>query len=389
MTLHHLRFALCVGGALAFGWCGAGASTADLIKTRATHAAIMDVATGDLLYGKNEDIAVPPASMSKLMTVAVVLDLIEQGRLAPDTPFLVSEKAWRTGGSKMFVLVDTEIELLNLLKGIVVLSGNDACIVVAENIAGSEEAFADLMNARAQAWGLTESSFGNPTGLPHPEQRMSMRDLARLTRHIWNSYPQYRYLFSIEEFTWSGITQANRNPFISSGFPGARGMKTGHTDEAGFGVVGLAEQDGLTRIAVVAGLESERERRAAGIDLMEEAFEAFETADVFLAGDVVGSATVFAGKSDSVSLQINQNVAFTRHKKILADAEAELIYEGPLRAPIRAGEQVAVLRLKLPGEAAREYPLYTAEEVRGLGFFEKIGLGFQALLTPPEGEAQR
>ncbi|MEO1656859.1 MAG: D-alanyl-D-alanine carboxypeptidase family protein [Pseudomonadota bacterium] len=384
MTLRLLRFALCL-------WIGFGASgsAADLIKTRATHAAIMDVATGDLLYGKKADIAVPPASMSKLMTVAVVLDMIEQGRLTPDTPFYVSEKAWRTGGSKMFVLVDTEIEVLDLLKGIVVLSGNDACIVVAENIAGDEEAFAELMNARAQAWGLTESSFGNPTGLPNPDQRMSMRDLARLARHIWNSYPQYRYLFGIDEFTWSGITQSNRNPLIAAEFPGARGMKTGHTEEAGYGVVGLAEQDGLTRIAVVAGLDSERDRRLAGFDLMREAFEAFDTRQYFMAGDIVGSATVFAGKSDTVSLRIEQDVAFTRHKTILADAQAELVYEGPLRAPIRPGEQVAVLRLTLPGEEAREYPLYTAERVRGLGFFEKIGLGFQALLTPPDGEAQR
>ncbi|MEM0928700.1 MAG: D-alanyl-D-alanine carboxypeptidase family protein [Pseudomonadota bacterium] len=384
MTLRLLRFALCLWVVLgAKGWA------ADLIETRATHAAIMDVTTGHLLFGKNADVAVPPASMSKLMTVAVVLDLIEQGRLTDDTPFYVSEKAWRTGGSKMFVLVDTDIEVLDLLKGIVVLSGNDACIVVAENIAGSEEDFAELMTARAQAWGLTESSFGNPTGLPHPDQRMSMRDLARLARHIWVSYPDYRYLFSIDEFTWSGITQSNRNPFIRAGFPGARGMKTGHTEEAGFGVVGLAEQGDLARIAVVAGLESERDRRVAGIDLMEEAFEAFATRQYFAAGDIVGNAAVFAGKADTVSLMIDQEVAFTRHKQILAGAEAELVYNGPLRAPIRAGEQVAVLRLTLPGEDAREYPLYTAERVRGLGFFEKIGLGFQALLTPPDGEAQR
>ncbi|MEM6914193.1 MAG: D-alanyl-D-alanine carboxypeptidase family protein [Pseudomonadota bacterium] len=367
---------------------GAHGSAADLIETRATHAAVMDVSTGDLLFGKNADDAVPPASMSKLMTVAVVLDLIEQGRLSKSTPFTVSEKAWRTGGSKMFVLVDTDIAVIDLLKGIVVLSGNDACIVMAENIAGSEEAFADLMNARAQAWGLTDSTFGNPTGLPHPDQRMSMHDLARLSRHIWTAYPDYRFLFSIEEFTWSGITQSNRNPLIGS-FPGARGMKTGHTEEAGYGVVGLAEQGGTTRIAVVAGLETDGERRQAGIDLMEQAFSAFALREFFVAGDIVGQATVFAGKSDTVALMIDQDVIFTRHKKILASAEAELIYEGPLRAPIRSGEQVAILRLTLPGEEAREYPLYTAEGVRGLGFFEKIGLGFQALFTPPDERASR
>ncbi|MEO1041593.1 MAG: D-alanyl-D-alanine carboxypeptidase family protein [Pseudomonadota bacterium] len=387
MTLRPLRSALCFLIAATAGTV-AKTSAADLIETRATHAAIMDVSTGDLLFGKKADIPVPPASMSKLMTVAVVLDLIEQGRLSNNTPFSVSEKAWRTGGSKMFVLVDTEIELIDLLKGIVVLSGNDACIVVAENIAGSEEAFAELMNARAQAWGLTESSFGNPTGLPHPDQRMSMRDLARLSRHIWTTYPEYRFLFSIDEFTWSGITQLNRNPLIG-GFPGARGMKTGHTDEAGFGVVGLAEQNGVARIAVVSGLETDEARRKAGIDLMEEAFEAFASGEFFSAGDIVGEATVFAGKAESVPLEIDQDVIFTRHKKILAAAEAELIYDGPLRAPVMRGEQVAILRLSLPGEEVREYPLYTADRVKGLGFFEKIGLGFQALFTPPDERAGR
>ena len=378
MTLRFLRLALCC-------WLGLGASgsAADLIETRGTHAAIMDVASGQLLFGKKADVAVPPASMSKLMTVAVVLDLIEQGRLAPDTPFEVSEKAWRTGGSKMFVLVNTKIEVLDLLKGIIVLSGNDACIVVAENIAGSEEAFADLMNARAQAWGLTESSFGNPTGLPHREQRMSMHDLAKLARHIWISYPEYRYLFEIDEFTWSDITQKNRNPLLGN-HPGARGMKTGHTEEAGYGVVGLAEEAGEARIAVVTGLDSERARQNAIIDLMEEAFSSFETMQFFATGDVVGEAAVFAGKADTVPLDIKQNIAFLRHRAVLEDAEADIFYEGPLRAPVRRGEQVAVLRLRLPGEVVREYPLYTADEVAGLGFFEKIGLGFQALFTPPD-----
>jgi D-alanyl-D-alanine carboxypeptidase (penicillin-binding protein 5/6) len=355
------------------------------VRTKASHAVIMDVASGEFLYGKDADTPVPPASMSKLMTAAVVLDLIKQGKLTPETPFTVSEKAWRTGGSKMFVLVDTEITVENLLKGIIVQSGNDACIVVAENIAGSEEAFAQLMNARAKAWGLEQSSFGNPTGLPHPEQRMSMRDLAKLARHIWYEYPEYRYLFSMPEFTWSKITQANRNPLIGA-MQGARGMKTGHTDEAGYGVVGLAERGGTARIAVVSGLQSEAARRAAAIDLMDEAFDSFDEATFFEAGDLVGYAEVFAGQAETVPLRIDQEVTFLLHRRTLQGAEAELAYEGPLRAPVKEGEQVAILSLTMPGQPDRDYPIYTAGEVRGLGFLRKVQLGLQQLLTPPESD---
>lgn len=365
---------------------GAFAQNENLLTTKATHAVIMDVPTGKVLYGKNADVPIPPASMSKLMTVAVVLDLIKQGKIDLTTPFYVSEKAWRTGGSKMFVLVDTEISVGNLLRGIIVQSGNDACIVVAENIAGSEEAFAELMNARARAWGLDESSFGNPTGLPHPEQRMSMRDLGKLARHIWNEYPEHRDLFSIPEFTWSNITQANRNPLIGA-FPGARGMKTGHTEEAGYGVVGLAEVDGEARIVVVAGLDSETQRRRTAIAMMDEAFDAFDTATFFEPGQIVGNALVFAGKDETVPLRIDQQVRFILHNRKIAGAEADLIYDGPLRAPVREGQQAAVLRLSIPGEDVREYPLYTAGDVKGLGFFEKISLGLRALFTPPGAEA--
>lgn len=355
----------------------------DYVSTRASHAAIMDLATGELLYGKNENEPVPPASMSKLMTVAVVLDLIKQGRLAPDTMFRVSEKAWRTGGSKMFVLVDTRIAVIDLLKGIIVQSGNDACIVVAENIAGGEAAFAELMNARARAWGLEQSHFANPTGLPHPEHRMSMHDLAKLARHIWMTYPEYRDLFGMAEFTWSDITQRNRNPLIGL-FEGARGMKTGHTEEAGFGVVGLAERGGEGRIVVVTGLESERQRRIVSLELMETAFDDFDTQTFFERGAIVGAAEVFAGQADRVPLSIDQDVRFTLHRRRLEKAQAEISYRGPLRAPVKQGELVAILKLTIPGQAPREYPLYTAQPVRGLTPLQKIRLGLISLFTPPQ-----
>ncbi|MEM1381635.1 MAG: D-alanyl-D-alanine carboxypeptidase family protein [Pseudomonadota bacterium] len=362
---------------------GLALAQTNLISTRATHAVIMDVQSGDVLFGKNAEVPVPPASMSKLMTAAVVLDMIDKGKITPDTLFYVSEKAWRTGGSKMFVLVDTEIRVGDLLKGIIVQSGNDACIVVAENIAGSEEAFAELMNARARTWGLTQSNFANPTGLPHPEHRMSMHDLAILARRIWYEFPEWRDLFSMEDFTWSGITQANRNPLIGV-MDGARGMKTGHTDEAGYGVVGLAERNGQARIIVVGGLESATDRRKAAISLMDEAFESFESRTFFSAGQVVGEAAVFAGQAETVPLRIDQDVAFTLHNARIRGAKASFSYDGPLRAPIREGDLVGVLKLSIPGDDPREYPLYTAAPVAGLGPLAKVKLGLISLFTPPE-----
>ncbi|MEM1410029.1 MAG: D-alanyl-D-alanine carboxypeptidase family protein, partial [Pseudomonadota bacterium] len=316
---------------------------------------------------------------------AVVLDLIKQGRLTPETMFRVSEKAWRTGGSKMFVLVDTDISVLDLLKGIIVLSGNDACIVMAENIAGSERAFAELMNARAKTWGLEASRFVNPTGLPHPDHVMSMLDLARLARHLWLEHPSYRYLFSLPQFTWSDITQPNRNPLIGE-LDGALGMKTGHTEEAGYGVVGLAERGETRRIIVVSGLESEKARRNAALDLMETAFSSFVSHTFFEPGDRVGEGIVFAGKSQTVPLVIDQQVKMILHRRVIEKAAAELTYAGPLRAPVRKGTEVGLLRLTIPGDPVREFPLYTGDAVAGLSFFEKVKLGLQGLLTPPEAD---
>ncbi|WOI54794.1 D-alanyl-D-alanine carboxypeptidase family protein [Parvularcula sp. LCG005] len=351
-------------------------------STKAPHAVIMDEATGNILYAKDADIPIPPASMSKLMTVAVVLDLIEKGELTLDTPFMVSEKAWRTGGSKMFVLVDTEISVEDLLRGAMAVSGNDATIVLAENIAGSEAEFANLMNERAKAWGLKSSHFVNPTGEAGEGQVMSTLDLARLARLIWRRYPDYHYLFSINEFTWSKITQRNRNPLLAT-FAGADGMKTGYTDEAGYGLVGTAERDGARRFIVLAGMESEQERAREADRMMGLAFTEFAKRTFFNPGDLVGEAEVFGGRAPAVPLRIDVPITFTLHKRILDGAEAKIVYEGPLTAPLRANERVAVLQLSMPDHQTREYPLYTAEPVRGLSAMAKIKLGLEILFTPP------
>ena len=362
------------------------AAADDFVRTTAPRAVIMDADTGTILWGKAADEPMPPASMSKLMTAAVVLDLIAQGVIADDTPFEVSEKAWRTGGSKMFVLVDTTIPVIDLLRGLIVQSGNDAAVVLAENVAGSEEGFARLMNAKAAEWGLADSTFANPMGLDDPGQRMSARDLAKLSKLIWDRFPEHRSLFAMLSFEWSGISQPNRNPLLAT-FEGTRGMKTGYTDDAGYGVTGLAERGDERRIIVVAGLDSDAARRRAADALMTTAFDAYDTHTFVEADAVVGEAEVFAGQAPSVPLAIRSELTFTLHHRSLDGAKAHIAYDAPLPAPVRAGDRVGVMHLTMPGEADREYPVYAAGDVPGLSAWSKIGLGFRRLMTPPEPDA--
>lgn len=379
-TISRFLFGLAMLPALVFA---VGTAAAQGVTTKATHALIMDGNSGDILFEKNGYEPIPPASMSKLMTAAIVLDQIKQGKIGPDTPFDVSEKAWRTGGSKMFVLVNTQIKVRDLLEGLITLSGNDAAVVLAENISGSEEAFVELMNAKAKEWGLETSQFSSPNGMIDEGQLMSVADIANLSRLIWETYPEYRYLFSIPEMTWSEITQKNRNPLLGI-FEGADGMKTGHTEESGYGLVGSAERDGVRRIIVVAGLDSMAERREEGLRMMEIAFRDFLTQTYYETGEVVDEIPVFGGRELSMPVRVDVPIRFTRHRTILAGAEAKLIYPDPIIAPIREGEQVAVMRLSLPGETEREYPLYAAKTVEEEGVIAKMGLGLKLLFTPPE-----
>ncbi|WP_370339666.1 D-alanyl-D-alanine carboxypeptidase family protein [Parvularcula marina] len=359
-----------------------GLASAQTVTTDATHAVIMDGDTGDILFSKGGNEPIPPASMSKLMTVAVVLDMIKRGELTPDTEFDVSAKAWRTGGSKMFVLVDTKIRVEDLLKGIITLSGNDAAVVVAENIAGDEASFAALMNQKAKEWGLKQSHFSNPHGMTDEGQRMSAADIAKLARHMWDEYPAYRYLYSIPEMTWSDITQANRNPLLA-GFPGADGMKTGHTEEAGYGMVGSASKDGVRRVIVVTGLPSLQARARESVRMMEIAFNQYLTQTYYGPDDIVTELTVFGGKEELLPVKLGAAMTFTRHRKILEGAEARITYRDPIIAPVRTGEQVAVMRFTMPGEPVREYPLYAAATVEEKGVFAKMGMGLKILFTPP------
>ncbi len=355
------------------------------LETAAEYAVIMDYRTGEVLFDKNGRVQTAPASMSKLMTVAIVFERLKNGSLSLTDEFDVSEKAWRFGGSKMWVRVDTQIPLIDLLRGVIVQSGNDACIVIAENLAGSEEAFAELMTQKAREWGMVDSTFANATGWPHPDQKMSMRDLASLTRRIINEYGAYYALFAEREFTWEKIPQPNRNPLLDS-FNGADGLKTGHTEESGYGLVGSAARNDERRIVVVNGLTSSRERTNEATRLMRIAFDDFATKNFFQPGDVVAEAEVFKGRAANVPLLTREPVDLIMHRLALDDAKATVVYEGPVVAPIRENQQIGYLKVSVDGGPSREYPLYAGRAVREMSIFGKIGLAAKTLLAKPPSD---
>ncbi len=357
------------------------------LTTPAEYALIMDYRTGEILYEKNARTPTAPASMSKLMTVAIVFERLKNGSLKLTDEFDVSEKAWREReGSSMWVRVGDSIPVLDILRGIIVQSGNDACIVVAENISGSEEAFVELMNRKAHEWGLNDSTFGNPHGKPDPNHKMSMRDLGILSRKIISEYAEYYALFAEREFTWEKIRQANRNPILDM-VEGADGLKTGHTEESGYGLVGSAVMNGERRIVVVNGLSSERERSTESARLLRLAFNDFNTKTFFEAGDVVGDAEVFKGKQVTVPLIAHEPVKLILHRSLMDGARATIVYEGPVAAPIKENQQIGYLRVEAPSGPAREYALYAGRAVPEAGIWGKIGLAAKKLLAKPSGEA--
>lgn len=331
---------------------------------KAEEAILMDARTGRVLFEKNADQPVPPASMSKLMTMIMVFEALRSGTLTLDQKFKVSQDAWKrggapSGGSTMYAELNSEVALEDLIKGVVVHSANDACIVIAENMAGSEPAFAELMTTRARELGATNATFKNATGLPDPGHQMSVRDLAILARYIINTFPEYYKYYSIPEFTWNNITQQNRNPLLKD-YPGADGMKTGYTKEAGYGLIGSAQRDGRRLIMVIAGLKTINERRQEAQGLLDWGFKQFRTVDVYAKGDRVGQARVWGGTERHVALLAagDVRVALTPQEKEMA--EVKLAYTGPLIAPVEAGQQVGSVRFIVDGVTVADVPVVTA-----------------------------
>lgn len=376
-------------GFLVFLFALVQAGTAQaLITTDAEHAVLMDGETGQVLWAKDGDVAMPPASMSKLMTLELLFQRLKDGRVKLTDTFPVSERAWRTQGSKSFVELGANIPVEDLIRGIIIQSGNDACMVVAEALGGSMENFVTMMNARAKELGLLHSHFVNPDGLPDPPgQLMSAMDLAKLARHLIYDYPQYYHYFGEREFTWHNIHQPNRNLVLEK-FPGADGLKTGHTDAAGYGVTASAVQDGHRLILVLNGLRypdkndwwAERYRAEEAARILGMAFREFRQYKLFGANDAVATAKIWHGTKDSVAMVLGAPLAETMQVDSRKDLKVTVQYTSPLEAPIAKGQRIGALTLSAPGFPARSYALYAAEAVDRAGIISRGLQGLSLLL---------
>jgi serine-type D-Ala-D-Ala carboxypeptidase (penicillin-binding protein 5/6) len=337
-------------------------------QTIAPTAILIDAGSHAVLFEKSADEPTAPASMAKTMTAEVVFNEIKSGRLSFDREFVVSENAWRkggtgSGGSSMFAKVNTPVRLEDLLRGLIVQSGNDAAIAIAEGIAGTEENFARMMNERAKQIGLTKSTFRNATGYGHPEQKATVRDLSKLALHIIETYPDLYKMFGEREFTWNKIRQQNRNPLLFMDI-GADGLKTGNIDEAGYGLIGSAVQNDQRLIVVVNGLKTAKDRAAESRKLLDWGFRAFESQQLFAEGQVVGEAQVFGGSRRSLPLVSKKPVRVLVPRGEGERVTARIVYTGPLKAPIQKGAEVARLQVSRGDMQALEMPLYANEDVQ-------------------------
>ncbi len=336
--------------------------------TKAERAILMDAETGSVLFQYKADELAAPASMSKLMTLAVLFKAMKAGQIKPTDEFVMSVNAWRKGGapsgtSAMMVPVNTKARVDELIQGIAVQSGNDAAMSIAEGISGSEANFAKAMTEEARRIGLTKSTFANASGLGDPNQLMTARDLAALARHIIIEYPDQYPVFAQKEFPYRNHKFYNRNPLLSLGI-GADGLKTGHTKEAGFGMVGSAVQDGKRLIVVVMGVDNENHRRDEAAKLLEWGFKSFSPVKVFDDGEIVGHARVWGGQRMYVPLAGKGDITLSLPKAPANQRlSAEIVYKAPLKPPVKKGEQVALLRISSTSSAQAEIPLYATEDV--------------------------
>lgn len=371
-----MRFAKILLGTMVWLYAALPVSAFDTI---ARSALVLDQSSGTILLAKNEDQPVPPASMSKLMTLNMLFEALQDGRVNLDTKFTVSKKASEKGGSKMFVKQGERVSVENLIRGIIVHSGNDACIVVAENLAGSEADFARIMTARARKLGMNESTFANATGWPDPNHRMSARDLVALANHLMSQFPEFYGYFLEGSFTWAGITQKNRNPLLGLGI-GADGLKTGHTNEAGYGLVGTARQDGRRIILVVNGLKSSSERASEAERLMNWAFRQFAQETLIKAGKNVAQAEVWLGETKTVALEVADDISALVPYSAREDIKMSVTYEGPIHAPIAKGTELGVLNIEIPGLPSQSYPVFASSDVAAGGIMKRLRASADKLL---------
>ena len=344
-------------------------------ETKAKFAVLMDFESGTILLNKNADERLEPASMSKLMTLAVVFTYIQQGKLSLDDEFFISENAWRTGGaasggSTMFAELNSQIRVEDLIRSVIIQSGNDAAIALAEGIGGTEQTFARIANQLAKQIGLNNSNFVNSTGLPDPDQYSTARDLATLARYIIQTFPEFYAIFAEPEFTWNKIRQLNRNSLLETGI-GVDGLKTGHTEASGYGEVISAPNDGRRLIAVIHGLGTMRERTEEGRKLITWGMRGFELLPVYAKDQVVAYANVYGGKEPSVGLVGKDKIDLFLPKGAENCPVATVTYKGPLRPPVLVGQQVGKLNIFCADVLVQETPLYAAATVEDGDLFRK------------------
>lgn len=336
---------------------------------------LMDYETGHIIASQNADMQLAPASLTKMMSAYVFGKELQAGNISLDDDVTVSEAAWAKNfpeSSKMFIEVGTKVKVSELLQGVIVQSGNDACVAMAEHVAGSESAFASMMNAHAQALGMTESHFMNSHGLPDPDHYTSPRDMAILARALIRDTPDMYKIFSEKEYTYNGIKQYNRNSLLWDQSLNVDGIKTGHTSEAGYSLVTSAEQGGMRLISVVMGTESERARKEENKKLLRYGFRFYETVTPYKAGESFVSHRIYMGDRDTVDLGINQSTPITIPRGQAANLKANFELNKKLEAPLNKGEVVGTLYLQLEGEDVAQYPLVTLQEVKEGGLFDRM-----------------
>ncbi|MGA8399672.1 MAG: D-alanyl-D-alanine carboxypeptidase family protein, partial [Stellaceae bacterium] len=334
--------------------------------TAARFALITEADTNTVLFAKNADARMEPASMSKLMTAYVVFGMLKEGRITLGDELPVTEKAWKMGGSKMFVGVGGKIKIDDLVRGMIVQSGNDACVVLAEGLAGSEEAFVDLMNQKAQEIGLKNSHFANVTGLPDPNEWMTAQDLTTLGLHIIRDFPEYYHYFAEKDFNFNNIDQGNRNPLLYKNM-GADGLKTGHTDESGYSMIGSVVRGDRRVIVVVSGLASMKDRASESERLVEWAFREFNNYKLFSAGDKVEDADVWLGQASRVGMTVAKDLTVTLPRRSRHDMKVTISYDSPIPAPVKQGDEIGKLTVTAPGADTVERALHAAADVPTIG----------------------
>jgi len=345
-----------------------GSAAAQEMHSAAKQAIVIDYDTGMVLFAKDAHERMPTSSMSKVITAYAVFQALAEDRLRMETELLVSEKAWRKGGSKMFVEVGDRVSVEDLLRGVIIQSGNDATIVLAEGLAGSEEDFATVLNQTAARLGMENSQFRNASGWPDPEHYSTAYDLALLGMAIIRDFPAQYHYYSQQEFTYNNIKQRNRNPLLYRNI-GADGIKTGHTQAGGYGLMASGTKDGRRVVLVINGLDDERARAQEGARLLEWGLRGFENHTLFTEGEIVEHASVVMGRENQLPLVTSAPVKVTIPSAVRNDLKVEIRYKSPLVAPIRAGDHVGTLVVEVPRVDTLEIPLLAADNIEPLGFF--------------------